>query len=244
MLQRWIERVVLAARRPDLAWRRLRGLDVIAIELDEIAPYISECPVIVEAGALNGSDTVRFAERWPDAEIHAFEPVPSSYALVEENTRHLRQVHRYPLALADTTEVRTMFISSDPSGSHGSSSLLRASGHLVEYPDVAFEEQIDVDAVTLRDWAATAGVGRIDLLWLDLQGMELPVLKASPGVLTRTRAVCMEVSRRELYRASPLYPEVVTWMKSQNFDVIIDRVLVGFGNVLFVRQLSDQLFPE
>jgi FkbM family methyltransferase len=208
---------------------------VIGISLDEIAPYLGEHPVIVEAGASNGSDTVRFAERWPNAEIHAFEPVPSSFALVEENTRHLSQVRRYSLALADKTESRTMFVSADAVGSHGSSSLLTATGHLDEFPQVTFREQIDVQAVTLRDWVQTCGIERIDLLWLDLQGMELPVLQASPDVLARTRAVSIEVSRHELYAGSALYPEVIVWMKSQGFEAVIDRVLVAFGNMLFVN---------
>ena len=236
MWRRWLERLLLAARRPDLAWRRLRGVEVIGISLDEMAPYLGEHPVIVEAGAWNGSDTVRFAERWPDAEIHTFEPVPSSFALVEENTRHLPQVRRYPLALADRTEGRTMFVSADAAGSHGSSSLLAATGHLEEFPQVDFPEQIDVQAVTLRDWAQTSGIERIDLLWLDLQGMELPVLQASPDVLARTRAVSLEVSRHELYGGSGLYPEVIAWMKSQGFEPVIDRVLVAFGNMLFVKR--------
>jgi FkbM family methyltransferase len=209
---------------------------VISISLDEIALYLGERPVIVEAGASNGSDTVRFAERWPDAEIHTFEPVPPSFALVEENTRHLPQVRRYPLALAEETGSRTMFVSTDAAGSHGSSSLLAATGHLEEFPQVTFYEQIHVQAITLRDWVQTSRIERIDLLWLDLQGMELPVLQASRDVLARTRAVSMEVSRRELYGGSALYPEVIAWMKSQGFEAVIDRVLVAFGNMLFVNR--------
>jgi len=103
MWQRLLERTSLAFRRPDLLWRRIRGRDSADIKLDEIGPYIGPRPVIVEAGAWNGGDTARFAERWPDSEIHAFEPVPSSFALLEANTGHLPQVHRYPLALADKT---------------------------------------------------------------------------------------------------------------------------------------------
>jgi FkbM family methyltransferase len=184
----------------------------------------------------NGSDTVCFAERWRDAEIHTFEPVPSSFALVEENTRHLPQVRRYPLALADKTESRTMFVSTDAAGSHGSSSLLAPSGHLEEFPHVTFHERIYVQAITLRDWVQTSGIERVDLLWLDLQGMELSVLQASPDVLARTHAVSMEVSRHELYEGGALYPEVITWMRSQGFEAVIDRVLVAFGNMLFVNR--------
>jgi FkbM family methyltransferase len=241
MLRRSVERLLLAARRPDLAWRRLVCLDAASIGLEEITPYLDESPVILEAGACNGSDTLRFAERWPNAEIHTFEPVPSSFALVEEKTRHLPQVHRYPLALADRSESRVMYVSEDAAGSHGSSSLLPAAGHLEEFPQVAFDELITVQAVTLQDWVTTSGIDRIDLMWLDLQGMELAVLQASPNVLATTCAVSMEVSRHELYMGCALYPEVISWMKSQGFEVAVDRVLVAFGNMLFVNR---SLVPE
>ena len=73
-------------------------------------------------------------------------------------------------------------------------------------------------------------------MWLDLQGMELSVLQASPDVLARTLVVSMEVSRHELYEGGALYPEVITWMRSQGFEAVIDRVLVAFGNMLFVNR--------
>jgi FkbM family methyltransferase len=237
MWRRWLDRSLLALRRPDLAWRRLKGGDVSGVRLDEISPHLGPRPIIVEAGAETGGDTLRFAKRWPDAEIHAFEPLPWLFDLVDEKTRHMPQVHRYPLALADRTGSRAMFVSRrQTGGGEGSSSLLEPSGHLLEYPEVAFDEQIVVQAVTLRDWAEASDISRIDLLWLDLQGMELPVLKASPEVLARTHVVAMEVSRQELYHGSPLYPEVMSWMKSQGFEAVIDRVLVTFGNVLFVNR--------
>jgi len=87
----------------------------------------------------------------------------------------------------------------------------------------------------LSAWAAQEGVDRVDFMWLDMQGMELPVLRASPDLLAATAAVVMEVSREELYVDTPLYDEVVQWMTSQRFRVAIDRVGVTFGNMLFVR---------
>lgn len=162
--------------------------------------------------------------------------MPSSVALLEANTGHLPNVHRYPLALADETEARTIFVSTDPNGSHGSSSLLPAKVHLEEYPEVRFDGQIEVDAVTLGDWVKTSRIDHIDLLWMDLQGMELAVLQAFPEVLAQTRVIATEVSRKELYEGSGLYPEVVAWLKRQGFEVAIDRVLVGFGNMLFVNR--------
>ena len=228
-----------AVARPDLALRKLRGTSVIDIELDEIAPYLPAAAVILEAGAFNGADTVRFSERWPHATVHAFEPLPEAYSQVAERTQHIPRIRTYQLALGTETGRRPLFreVATGPNGTpSGSSSLLEPSGHLEFFPEVAFEGAVDVEVVTLDDWALSESVHRIDLAWLDLQGMELPVLQAAPRMIDRIGALCLEVAREELYSGSSLYDEIVEWMGDHGFRVAIDRVPVIFGNMLFVRR--------
>lgn len=239
---RWVERPLLALRRPDLVWRWMRGVrgaHAIEIALEEIANHVPDRPVILEAGGHGGEDTERLASRWPDGWVHVFEPVPASFAIMTDRVGQFPNVTAYRLALSTTSGPSEMFLSAGAQGGHqpGSSSLLAPTGHLEEFPDITFGETINIQCITLADWASTNGIGRIDLMWLDMQGMELPVLRASPQILATTRAVLMEVCRKELYADSPLYPEVMSWMRGQGFAPMIDRVGVALGNVLFVRPL-------
>lgn len=231
-------KALVAARRPDLLWRRLRcGANWGEIGIEEIAHLLPDVHTVIEAGALNGSDTIAFATQWPNATVHAFEPVPAAFAEVTERTSHLTNVRRYQLALADRTELRTLHVSANAEGGYrpDSSSLLKPTGHLVEIPSVTFAQDITVGAVTLDDWAAQEEVASVDLLWLDLQGMEMAVLTAAPNTLAHTQAIMMEVSRREMYAGSPLYPDVVRWMRARGFRPVIDTVWTLFGNILFLR---------
>jgi FkbM family methyltransferase len=225
------------AQRPDMLLRKLRGQSVIEIALDEVVPYLPERPLIVEAGAADGQDTAAFVARWPGCEVHAFEPVPAAFEQVLAATAGMPQVHRYPMALSDRVGSASMFISghADDPDRTDSSSLLRPTGHLDEYPTVVFGQEITVTTTTLDVWRSESGVERIDLMWLDMQGGELAAVRSSPGTLAVTGAVLMEVSRRELYAGAPLYPEVVQWMATQGFRPAIDRVSATFGNMLFVR---------
>lgn len=226
------ERAAFALRRPDMAWRLLRGRDLIEISLDEIAPYLPPDLVILEAGACDGTDTGRMARYWPHAVIHSFEPVPALYAEAARCTTGLPGVRLYPLALSGEVGPVVIHVTDPgPGGNRGTSSLLASA--------VAGGAQDSVvQAVTMADWAQAEAVTRIDFMWLDMEGMELAALKAAGPVLSTVRAVCMEVSREQRHDGAPLYGEVVTWMAGQGFRVAIDRVTLWFGNMLFVRRLG------
>jgi FkbM family methyltransferase len=224
------ERAVFAVRHPRMLSRKLRSRDMTAISPAEIAPYLPACPVILEAGACDGTDTARFAAQWPGAVIHAFEPVPSLYAEAARRTAGLPGVRLHPLALSDRCGWAVMHAADPGRGANrGTSSLL---AHAQPPPGVA---DVRVETVTIADWAAAQGVRRIDLMWLDMEGGELAALRAAGPVLATAAAVCMEVSREERHAGAPLYGEVAAWMRDQGFRAAIDRVSLWFGNMLFTR---------
>lgn len=230
------ERAIFALQRPEMLWRKIRDRDMIEIGVDEIAPYLPSDPVVLEAGACDGTDTVRFAQRWPGGIVHAFEPVPELYAEVRQRTAHLPGVRLYLLALSSQGGSAVLHVvDPGPGSNRGTSSLLE---HLQTPPDLqdpAYSRDVEVQAVTVAGWAEAEGVDRIDFMWLDMEGMELSVLKSAGPVLRTVRAVCMEVTREENQAGTPLYGEVVGWMKEQGFRAAIDRVTLWFGNILFVR---------
>lgn len=235
------EKILFAASRPDLVFRKIRGLSVIEITPNEARRYLPNNPVILEAGALNGLDTVRLASEWPQGVVHAFEPVPSAYEDVVRRTCHLDRVRRYNVALSHSSGKSPMHVSSDVMGGPrtDSSSLLRPADHLRLIPDVVFGDTIDVDTLTIDDWASQNGIGKVDFMWLDMQGSELGALKASPRIMATVSVVCMEVSRSEMYAGSGVYGDVCSWMKDLGFRIAINRVSLHFGNMMFVRGVRE-----
>ena len=196
--------------------------------------FLPARPVIIDAGAHVGDDTVEMSRLWRKASIHAFEPVPHVYERLVENTRRLPGVRCYPLALSDACGTAAMNVSGGTFD--GSSSLLPPALHLTEHPTVTFGGQTEARTMTLDAWAEEYGVPRVDFLWLDMQGNELRTLKASPRILGGVSAVHMEVFLIELYQGAPLYEEERTWMESVGFRVVAEHLpWRDAGNVLFAR---------
>jgi FkbM family methyltransferase len=198
-----------------------------------IAARLPANPVIVEAGAHDGGDTVELAAILGST-VHCFEPIPAVFAKLAERTSHLANVHRYPCALGDREGTIPMFVSSGRNDA--SSSVLKPKHILTTNPDVLFQSRIDVDVTTLDYWAAKHGITKVDFLWLDMQGYELSAMRAGCKLLETVSVIYTEVSFLEVYEGVPLYHDVWNWLTEKGFRVEKgDFLWPEQGNVLFVR---------
>lgn len=211
--------------------------------LKHAAPHLPKNPVIVEAGAFDGKETIKMATMWPHSTIHAFEPVPAIFERLVKNTAHLPNVKRYPLALSDSVGMATLYISEKPQKPGQASqanSLLKPKERLKLSP-LTFPGTLDVPTTTLDVWAQEYNIPQIDFLWLDLQGYELNVLQAAPKTVAQVKAIYTEVEFVEAYEGQYLYDDVKSWLEAQIF------VMVGkdfdenptwfFGNALFIKRI-------
>ncbi|MEJ7676472.1 MAG: FkbM family methyltransferase [Segetibacter sp.] len=192
--------------------------------------------VIVDCGAHVGADSVELSKIFPKGQVHSFEPIPSIFKRLHNNSKKRSNIYCYELALSNRNGVAEMFVSSG--SSDASSSLLAPTGHLKDHPDVYFENSIEVKTQTLDTWAAKNNIEKVDFLWLDMQGFELPMLQASNKILSTVKAIHTEVSTRETYSNSVLYNDFRKWLESIGFKVIAEAIPAGtdMGNALFLRR--------
>lgn len=205
------------------------------INKNHILQFLPANPVIIDAGAHVGGDSIEMFRLFKNATIHSFEPVPEIFSKLKHNTRKFPGIHCYNIALSNRNGEQVMYVSSG--ASDGSSSLLQPKGHLKDHPDVFFTEDIVVQTLKLDDWAANEKINRVDLLWLDMQGFEMEVLKASSVIFPGVKVIHMEVSTKAAYEGMPLYSEVKAWIEMQGFNAAVEAIPAGWdmGNVLFVR---------
>ncbi len=199
------------------------------------ARFLPPDPIVVEAGAHVGGDTVEMARRWRTGTVHAFEPLPHLFIELERRTSRLANVRRYPSALGTSTGTTQIWVSRGPD--QASSSLLTPKTVRDAFPDISFPEQVEVPITTLDDWATSQGVDRVDFMWLDMQGYELATLKHSESVLPTVRAIVLEISFEELYENMPLWPEVKDWLATRGLAVVAEApASETYGDALVVRQ--------
>lgn len=198
-------------------------------------------PVIVEAGAFNGQDTRRLASCWPAGTVHAFEPVPEIFSLLQHATHNLPQVTCYPYALSTHNGNAIFYLSQKatrPQEPFQAGSLHKPTGRLawspIEYPSCT-----QVNTITLDSWAQRHAINHIDLLWLDVQGHALSIMQAAPVMMATVKLLYLEIEFKEAYENQPTFQEVITWLYAQGFQEIArdfhNQERWFYGNMLFSR---------
>jgi len=203
-----------------------------------LAASMPDSPVIIEAGASRGMDTVELAAIWPQGRVFAFEPEPASFAALVSAAGHLPNVECVPLALSSSTGRAAFHVSHIPgnAASADASSLLPPEEVRKMWPTLQFDHTLDVETITLSEFLRRQDIPRVDFMWLDMQGMEMECLQASSSVMHRVDRVYCEVFLRPLYARAPLYREAKKIMHELGFKVSQEYLRPVAGDVLFVRR--------
>jgi len=207
-----------------------------------VEQYLPVDPVIIEAGAFKGEDSLRMAKKWKKGKIHSFEPIPDVYTRLKNNTQPYKNIQTYQLAIGQTVGVVQMHVSelsAQPEKSFGSSSLLPPMDHLKHAPHVKFPRTVEVKSSTFDTWANENSISHVDFMWLDMQGYELNALKASPKILDTVKVLLTEISFSEVYEGQHQFAEVKEWLENKGFVLIaIDTKYKWFGDAIFVKKSS------
>lgn len=165
---------------------------------------------VLDVGANVGFFSKLCRELYPDATIHAFEPVPRTFECLERNFAGdpLTHLHRVALGAAPGEA----FMAFD----QGDSAIARISE----------TGSVPVQVETLDRFAAAHGIGDIDLLKIDTETFEADVLRGAPACLARTRYLFLEITIEDnpRYTISSLFGLLV----GEGYDF----QLVGFRNYL------------
>jgi len=146
----------------------------------------NEKPVIVDAGAYIGDTTLYFKQIYPEAKIIALEPFPKSFELLKKNVEEnqLEGVELIQVALSPKSGEVTLHV--DVSGYDWYTT--------VSYLQNGWDKRQKTEAVKVRGVTLGEVVeGEIDLLKMDIEGMEMPVLKSLVPELRRIKNIIMEV---------------------------------------------------
>lgn len=205
--------------------------------LNVVQRFLPNDPIIVEAGAHYGTDTIRFVEMWPNSTIISFEPNPGAFSKLVNAVWDLKNVMTVPIALSTYDGEAILQVCYGTTGDQpifeGASSLLEPSDYMaIHYQG----PKVVVPCRILDHWCEDNHVKAVDFMWLDMEGMELQMLRSSPNILKTVKVILTETNFQEFRKGMTQYSELKTFLEASGFILLCHTYAEGFqGDAVFIR---------
>jgi FkbM family methyltransferase len=202
-----------------------------------------EPKVMLDVGTRDLDDSITFSKAFPNCRVIAFEPNPDQYKICLENKKFY--THRVPEGEGpfDNIEVYNYAIS-DVEGdldfwvvgkNPGGSSLLEPID--VPYSDGTWKK-ITVKSRRLDNVLVELNVDSVDVVWMDVQGIELKALQGMGSILDTVKILYTEAAPMPYYKGHILKDDLEKFLIEKKFTLFWkpEGHPYGEGNFICIRQ--------
>ena len=190
----------------------LPSLDATSV----LVNLLDEPVVVVDVGCRWG-----FADVWTGlgdrCTIIGFDPDVAECDELRQRYLGRPNVRVEPVGLGAETGLATLYRTKSPGGY----SLYPPSEVAVSHhPGLEMGALVDttvVEVTTLDEWCVANDCNSVDIVKIDTQGSELPILQGGARILETVRALEVEVEFNELYDDAPLFSDIDQFLRSQGF---------------------------
>ena len=185
---------------------------------------------IFDVGANTGMTAVELSYAFPDATIYSFEPVASTFADLEHNTRVLDRVQCFQLGLSSSARAVEIYHQIDSGWNSVSKNSDRGLG------------KTSIRLETIDAFCRDRDIRRLHILKTDTEGHDLQVLQGATGLLREGAidAVYCEVGFRREDVGHTYFPEVLEYLQSHSLQFC---ALYGLDGIKFVDHPIEPCYP-
>lgn len=200
---------------------------------------------IVEIGACEGEDTIRFSRLFPRANIYSIEALPENFDLLNSNLKKydIQNVKTFNLAISNFTGIAQFHISSgnpitkkpDEAWNYGnkSSSLLAPKNVSDKHTWLEFNKTINVTTQTLDQFCKENEINEIGYLHVDVQGAEGKVIEGSTSIISKVNLAMLEVEESEFYENQIVRKDLELLMRENGFSILESAIANESGDIVF-----------
>lgn len=171
--------------------------------------------VVFDVGANRGQTVGEFLKLMPGAKLFAFEPIPRLADGIREKFRDHPNLTVEALAMDEQVGARTFHVNAYDE----TSSFLPTATDTSTREYLTLREEIQVQTTTLDAFCAERKIDGIDVLKLDVQGVELPVLRGAGAVLPKVQAVYAEITFVKYYQGQTEFAQLDTILRDHGFRI-------------------------
>ena len=174
--------------------------------LDEIRRHVpgQRLAMVFDVGANEGQSCLGYARALPEATVHAFEPMMSTYMRLAANVAGNPRIRLHNLALGEENGILRMAVAATSSMNR----VTTGAGPAEEVP-----------GVTLETFCRARGIGHIDFLKIDTEGHDLSVLRGCGAMLAEIDFIQCEASANRYNRFHNAYADIFDFLSDRGFHL-------------------------
>jgi FkbM family methyltransferase len=181
-------------------------------------------PIICDIGSRDAQEGIFLMKQLGGKELHVFEPNPSAARICRQNLAkftsesHANIATFNEVAIADRVGELPFYpvnAGLSENKDSGFSSLLPINPDYTKTRGRIVQDEVVIKATTLDEYFKDRE--RPDLLWIDVEGAELRVLRGAAAVLLNVTLVHIEVSFRPMQIGKPLFWEISKYLSDRGF---------------------------
>jgi FkbM family methyltransferase len=181
---------------------------------------------IIECGSRDGLDALALYDHYGVERIYVFECNPEAILLCRENLKANPFIKLIEKAVYNENKIVDFYptdMDKSVDKNLGASSMLWHRDNKVEF----FQKKTQVEAIRLDMFMQNEKLDKIDLLCMDVQGVEIEVLEGLGERLRNVQYIITEVCFEHYYEGDHLFDEVRKYLNDRKFDLLIGSGLLG-----------------
>ena len=205
--------------------------------IEDLCKYIEDKNkeyIIFDLGSRDCEQSIEFYKTFPNAKIYSFECNPNTLDLCEYNIKpYSDRITLIKGAVCDYDGDITFFpinqyktITTWRDGNPGASSIFKSNG---KYDvETYVQDEIRTNCHRLDTIMKQYNIPSVDIMWMDVQGSELLVLKGLGTHINDVKYIYTEVTYKEMYSGQVMYEELNDFIISNKFESVSNLSLQGW----------------
>ena len=194
---------------------------------------------VIQVGASGGQELEEFiAAGITDALL--IEPLDGPFSVLQHRVQNIPSYVPFKALVSATNGKEFVFYIASNGGQ--SSSLLEPGDHLEKFPYVSFPEKIKLTGYRLDSLFAflisekRIGFDKAEMLYIDVQGAELYVLRGAGELLESVQYIWVEIGTGLGYKGAANYKDIIHYLDIYGYQLIyLECDPNNFGDALFVK---------
>ncbi len=178
--------------------------------------YLKKRRGVLHVGAHTGEERVWYAEQGFE-KVLWFEPNPELFPILQNNLKDYENQIAFNIGIHDTIKETVLHVASNEGQS---SSILDLGLHATYYPKIRYVKDVTIKLMRMDNFLFLSGrdIRWFNFLNVDVQGVELNVIKSFGSLIGCLDYVYTEVNEEELYKGCALISEVDEYLAQYKFE--------------------------